>query len=167
MKWYQKGAQHAVITVMLHITFAIEPYILNGDWYFDDPRTGLHREPLTEGVPELLTPLCQGHPEGFRFHFSDTKIGKPLLTIVREGFYKGSTVYHEENTGYQCWLCPALLKYFTAAPETIWIWVLPKSVLGTVKSLANAIQEHVHISESTCSPIGLLENGIKITVMLL
>lgn len=112
--------------MMLFPTFKIEPYIDQGGWYFDDLKVGLLREPLTDGVPEILSVFCGEHPENFQVWFSDTNLGRPFVTIVKEGLYMGSTVYQQQPAGYQCWLCPALLRYFTKAPDEIFAWVVKK-----------------------------------------
>lgn len=108
---------------MLHPTFRIDPYLEDGSWYFDDPKVGLVHEPLTDGVPELLALICDGEPERCRLLFHDTKIGQPMITLVRDGSYLGSSVYHDPVTKQECLLCPALLRYFSQAPEVMYVWV--------------------------------------------
>jgi hypothetical protein len=53
----------------------IAPYWLEevGMWVFDDPATGLTREPFVEGVPEMIDHLVADIPDaraGFRLLFS-------------------------------------------------------------------------------------------------
>ena len=51
----------------------IAPYRYQGTWVFDDPSTGLVKEPFVAGVPEMIDVLVSGIPnadEGFRLLFS-------------------------------------------------------------------------------------------------
>jgi hypothetical protein len=52
------------------------PYFHNGLWVFDDPTTGLVREPFVAGVPDLLEALLAHHNidgrNGFNLLFSVT-----------------------------------------------------------------------------------------------
>jgi hypothetical protein len=60
----------------------IEPYWSSGTWVFDDPSTGLVREPFVSGIPEMIDALTREIPnarEGFRLLFS----GSPFRVITR------------------------------------------------------------------------------------
>ena len=71
--WYaglvpQTGSQGPANAIMV-----IKPYRYSGTWVFDDPRTGLVREPFVAGVPEMIDVLVADIPDaesGFRLTFS-------------------------------------------------------------------------------------------------
>jgi hypothetical protein len=39
--------------------FSIKPYTQGSLWFFDDLKNGLVKEPLTDGVPQVITRACQ------------------------------------------------------------------------------------------------------------
>ncbi len=108
--------------------FVIVPYRWQGTWVFDDERVGLVREPFVSGVPEILDELVQGTPDaqrGFRLIFSAS--GFPGYSAkfrrVREEF---GGHWYASQSGAEGWLCPALFKYFDAAPEEIYVRAEPR-----------------------------------------
>lgn len=120
----------------------LSPYNWNGIWVFDDARTGLVKEALVAGVPEILEALHQEHKivnpkAGFNLLFSPTPFPGHHLKAdwVREGdggnWYKATLPSGVEQEG---WLCPALFKYFPSAPKELYIRVEslpPGTVLQT------------------------------------
>ena len=101
---------------------AIHPYKLRGLWVFDDPAVGLRQEPFVSGADRIIEQLVKDIPDaesGFTLVFS----AQPF-----PGFQAEFEWRREEFSGnwYYCralnmegWLCPALLKYFDAAPKKI------------------------------------------------
>jgi len=100
----------------------INPYTWNSWWVFDDEDKGLIKEPLVAGADTLLTKLA-GPVENVTIAFSqDAFPGHThMMEKVGEGM-GGGTDYIVEMHGYahELWLCPALLKYFDEAPESIY-----------------------------------------------
>jgi hypothetical protein len=102
--------------------FVIFPYRAEGTWVFDDERVGLVREPFIAGVPEIIDGLVASIPnadKGFKLLFSP----KPFPGARRfEWLYEESegNWYRDAATGAEGWLCPALFKYFAAAPRQIY-----------------------------------------------
>lgn len=106
----------------------IAPYWHAGTWVFDDERTGLVQEPFVSGVPTMIDNLVQEIPEarsGFRLLFSTTPFpGFPRkLSWVREEM--GGNWYRSDQPEMEGWLCPALFKYFAAAPATLFVKAEP------------------------------------------
>ena len=101
--------------------FVIFPYRTEWTWVFDDERAGLVREPFVEGVPEIIDTLVASIPNaeaGFKLLFSPRAFpGARQFDWVREEF-EGNW-YRDAATGAEGWLCPALFKYFPAAPKQI------------------------------------------------
>jgi hypothetical protein len=107
----------------------IAPYRFNGTWVFDDPRSGLVREPFVAGVPEMIDVLVSDIPEadkGFRLTFSAREFPgyQRKLTWVR-GDSAGNW-YRLEDPPMEGWLCPALFKYYREAPKELYVMAEPK-----------------------------------------
>jgi hypothetical protein len=108
----------------------VKPYKWEGMWVFDDEKTGLVREPFVAGVPEILEALLvrQGIPldeaeKGFRLIFSAVPFPGHQLTAKRMEEEGGGTWYEESVSKARGWLCPALFRYFSAAPENLYVRV--------------------------------------------
>ena len=101
----------------------IKPYHEHGTWVFDDPATGLVREPFVAGVPEMIDDLVKGIPgaeRGFRLLFSAGPFPGYQREFARARQEYGGTWYRCENPDREGWLCPALLKYFPEAPARLY-----------------------------------------------
>jgi hypothetical protein len=109
---------------------AIHPYKAGGLWVFDDPAVGLTQEPFVSGADAIIDRLVEKIPDadsGFTILFS----AEPF-----PGFNVEFEWRREEMSGnwYYCaalqmegWLCPALLKYFDAAPARMYAQFRPKT----------------------------------------
>ena len=111
----------------------IEPYWHAGTWVFDDERVGLVREPFVSGIPEMIDDLVRDIPDarrGFRLLFSPTPFpgAQRHLRWRREEF--GGNWYATEQPAMEGWLCPALFRYFDAAPPEIFVRAEPKDRAG-------------------------------------
>ena len=109
----------------------IYPYKFQGLWVFDDERTGLDKEPFVAGADTIIDRALEakGIPNGelgFRAIFSAGEFpGFDFrLDWAREG--DGGNWYHSPNFDLEGWLCPALLRYFDAAPTSLFVKVEPK-----------------------------------------
>lgn len=108
----------------------IAPYKWEGLWVFDDPVTGLKREALISGMPEILERLLKEQgiadgEKGFKLIFSAGPFPGYHVegTWTREEY--GGNWYTTEK-GEQGWLCSALFKYFPRAPQKIYARVEAK-----------------------------------------
>ena len=100
----------------------IAPYKYEGMWVFDDPATGLVREPFVSGIDTMIDRLVASIPHaesGFRLIFSGSPF--PGYTVKlewrREEF--GGNWYYSRQFDVEGWLCPALFKYFDDAPSQL------------------------------------------------
>jgi len=102
----------------------IVPYRYGGTWVFDDPATGLRREPFVAGVPEMIDYLVRDIPgatNGFRMVFSTEEFPgyQRRLTWLRpEG---GGNYYRMDDPPLEGWLCPALFRYYREAPKQLYV----------------------------------------------
>jgi hypothetical protein len=102
----------------------IIPYRYEGMWVFDDPRVGLDKEPFVSGADTMIDVLVAEIPnadKGFRLLFSQAPF--PGYTVKLEWSreeYSGNW-YRSRDFNIKGWLCPALFKYFEAAPKEIYV----------------------------------------------
>ncbi len=111
-------------------TLELEPYREDGTWLFDDPATGLHREPFVGAVNSMLDRLSAAIPDaerGFRLVFSVQPFQGQQATFswVRADPVEGNW-YRADETGEEGWLCPALFCYFPVAPPKLFVGAEPK-----------------------------------------
>ncbi len=106
----------------------IFPYQKNGVWMFDDDAVGLKEEPFISGAPEIIDRLVveiRDAENGFALCFSEQPFpqfqGK--LDWLREE--SGGNWYRLSGTDMDGWLCPAMFKYFTEAPASIYVKAEP------------------------------------------
>lgn len=126
--------------------YTIYPYVSKWQtsrvWVFDDPAKGLINEGLVSGTDVLLDRLAAQFPngeKGFALTFSDKPFKGHQLAFdwqksdtgrdLAEGC--GGNWYTEQGTGHECWLCPALFKYFDKAPTHI--YVMAAAIEGELK----------------------------------
>lgn len=111
------------VTTNSNSIFAIAPYFSSGTWIFDDPARGLVREPFVSGVPAILDDLVSAIPgarEGFRLIFSAQPFPGYQAQYKKVQVEYGGTWY-QTTDGRKGWLCPALFKYFSTAPESLFV----------------------------------------------
>ncbi|NCA14422.1 MAG: hypothetical protein EBS89_09855 [Proteobacteria bacterium] len=106
----------------------LRPSKNQGVWAFDDPATGLQREPFVNGIPEIIetTLANNGIPldkavKGFNMYFSAEPFPGCQATLSLLHPDCGGNWYLCEETGQKGWLCPALFKYFEDAPAKIYV----------------------------------------------
>ena len=100
----------------------IHPYRYEGMWVFDDAKAGLVQEPFVSGADTIIDRLVGDIPdaaEGFTLLFS----ASPFPGFQAEFDWRrpehGGNWYHCAALDMEGWLCPALFKYFEAAPPKI------------------------------------------------
>lgn len=110
----------------------IHPYLDKGSLVFDDEQAGLIKEPFVGGADIALALLAEGvcgkawRKSGFTILFSANPFAgyHTRMDWVREEH--GGNVYWSRDLGMEGWLCPALLKYFDSAPQSIYIQIKPR-----------------------------------------
>ncbi len=104
----------------------IAPYKYQGAWVFDDPATGLVREPFIAGIDTMIDNAVSKIPnaeKGFRAIFSARDFPGSDFKLEWRRPESGGNWYYSDRFRMEGWLCPALLKYFSAAPREIYIKV--------------------------------------------
>jgi hypothetical protein len=101
----------------------IHPYRWEGLWVFNDPVAGLTREPFVSGADSIIDRAVEKIPNaalGFTLVFSDRPFPgyQHVFEWRREEF--GGHWYYSPALDMEGWLCPALFKYFEAAPREIY-----------------------------------------------
>ena len=114
----------------------IAPYRHDGTWVFDDESAGLVREPFVAGVPEMIDVLVDDIPNadsGFRLLFSANPFPghQKKLTWLRGD--SGGNYYELDEPLMEGWICPAMFKYFSQAPE--YLYVKAESKVTTLTTL--------------------------------
>lgn len=109
--------------------FVIVPYKYEGMWVFDDPRVGLSREPFIAGIDTMIDKFVSKIPDaegGFRAVFSAAPFPGYTETLEWLREESGGNWYYNDYFKMEGWLCPALFKYFPAAPKSIFVKVEAK-----------------------------------------
>ncbi len=106
----------------------IVPYRSGGTWVFDDAAVGLQREPFVSGVPQMIDDLIADVPNaenGFRMLFSASPFPGHQRKLAWDRAESGGNWYYDEVTDSEGWLCPALFRYFTEAPDELYVRAEP------------------------------------------
>jgi hypothetical protein len=112
----------------------IFPYQYKGQWVFDDEEKGLKKEPFVLGADILIDLVVKdsdlndatGDPkDGFKLIFSKEKFPTWIYHLWWKNSEEGGNWYHSPEFGMDCWLCPALFKYFDTAPNQIYFKAEP------------------------------------------
>ena len=106
----------------------IAPYKYHGAWVFDDPGTGLVREPFIAGIDTMIDKAVAKIPnaeQGFRAIFSAQQFPGSDFRLEWRRAESGGNWYYSDEYEMEGWLCPALLKYFSNAPDEIYVKVEP------------------------------------------
>ena len=108
----------------------IAPYILEdvNTWVFDDPRVGLVQEPFVFGADVFLSFLSKdilNAHNGFRLIFSAGPFPGYQQKVTRIEDEMGGSWYELADPPMKGWVCPALLRYFDAAPAEIYVRAEP------------------------------------------
>jgi len=104
----------------------IAPYWVDdlAAWVFDDSKVGLVQEPFVSGVPEMIDWLVKDIPNvrsGFRLTFSAAPFPGFQKKLEWRREEMGGNIYATEDPPMEGWLCPALFRYFDAAPPEIYV----------------------------------------------
>jgi hypothetical protein len=111
--------------------FVIKPYKFNGVWCFDDSDRGLVREAFVAGADTILDEITKQIPNagaGFLALFASFPFPGHQFAFDWKSEEAGGNVYECRQNGMLGWLCPALLKFFENAPESIYLQVKPITI---------------------------------------
>ena len=107
----------------------IAPYKHLDMWVFDDARVGLSQEPFVSGADSLIDRAVADIPsaeKGFLLVFSSRAFpGHQIHLRWRRPEMSGNWYYSAE-LDHEAWLCPALFRYFDAAPSDLYVQCKPK-----------------------------------------
>jgi len=104
----------------------IFPYRDHGMWVFDDSRAGLVQEPLVAGTDKMIDRVVADISDaerGFTLVFCATPFPGHQYRLDWRRAEDGGNWYFSEQLGMEGWLCPALLRYFSEAPQQIYIQI--------------------------------------------
>jgi hypothetical protein len=107
----------------MNALFVIAPYFKHGTWVFTDERRNLIEEPFVAGVPEIISEMVADIPNakaGFRLTFSAAPFPGHELVVTRGEPEAGGYWYYAADFNKKGWLCPALFKFFSEAPEKLY-----------------------------------------------
>lgn len=111
------------------MTHRFDFYQDDGRWFFDDPARGIVREEMVLGADTALSALA-GAGDHLTAIVSDQFIAGSDLTLLLAPDINGSTAegygtwYREETSRQPVWLCPTLFRYFSPAPEHLYVKVV-------------------------------------------
>jgi hypothetical protein len=104
----------------------ISPYRHLGMWVFDDPRVGLAQEPFVAGVDTMIDQAVADIPNaerGFKLIFSASPFPGHQFRLEWRRSDGGGNWYYAPQFDREGWLCPALFRYFDAAPMELFVEV--------------------------------------------
>jgi hypothetical protein len=104
----------------------ISPYRHLGMWVFDDPRVDLTQEPFVAGADTMIDRAVVDIPNaerGFRLIFSASPFPGHQFRLEWRRCEGGGNWYYAPQFDLEGWLCPALFKYFDAAPKELFVEV--------------------------------------------
>lgn len=100
-----------------------------GLWVFDDPAVELTKEPFVRGIDEMidrLTILIPDADKGFILKFSSQPFVNYRTCLNHDNSEDGGNWYYSPQFDMTGWLCPALYKYFSVAPDTLYVKAEPR-----------------------------------------
>lgn len=107
----------------LHV---IAPYKHRGLWVFDDPKAGLAKEPFVNGADAMIDVMTRGipdAPQGFTMVFSAHPFPGYQYSFLRRRTEGPETIYYSPNFDVEGWLSHAVLRYFDAPPQELFVQV--------------------------------------------
>lgn len=114
---------------MSNALMLISPYKHEGQWVFDDPETGLVREPFVSGADDIIDVMVKTidkAEDGFNLMFADIAFPGHTIMLERKREEAGGWWYYSKSLDMEGWLCPALFLYYAEAPEKIYASATPK-----------------------------------------
>ena len=108
----------------------IAPYKHHGQWVFDDPRVGLSQEPFVAGADTWIDRVVAEIPDaerGFTLIFSSAPFPGHQYRLDWQREEGGGNWYYSADLDMEGWLCPALFKYFSETPKTLYAQIKARS----------------------------------------
>ena len=108
----------------------IAPYKHHGQWVFDDPRVGLSQEPFVAGADTWIDRVVADIPDaerGFTLIFSGAPFPGHQYRLDWQREEGGGNWYYSADLDMEGWLCPALFKYFSDTPKTLYAQIKARS----------------------------------------
>ena len=108
---------------MANVMNVIYPYKYNGTWVFDDEKFGLLQEPFVSGADDIIekmTAKLYNAENGFILLFSSNPFPGYKIAFEWRREESGGNWYYSKMLGMEGWLCPAMFKYFDAAPKCLY-----------------------------------------------
>ena len=102
----------------------IAPYKYLGMWVFDDPRVGLVQEPFVSGADTMIDRVAADIPDaegGFTLVFSSSPFPGHQFRLEWQRSENSGNWYYSSELETEGWLCPALFRYFSEAPQEIYV----------------------------------------------
>ena len=109
----------------------IHPYKYDGIWVFDDARVGLVQEPFVSGADTVIDRMVEQIPnaaDGVTLLFSANPFPGGQYEFAWRREESGGNWYYSPKFDLEGWLCPALFKYFDAAPARIFAQAKAKAL---------------------------------------
>jgi hypothetical protein len=108
----------------MNTIIAIHPYKHAGMWVFDDARVGLVQEPFVSGADTIIDKMVSDIPNaeaGFSMVFSAGSFPGHNAVFDWRREESGGNWYYSPALDIEGWLCPAMFKYFDAAPTKLYV----------------------------------------------
>jgi hypothetical protein len=96
-------------------------YILDEEWFMDDPTKGIIMEPLVRGVPEIIASIVGRKVDRLYVTFTSESQAAHTHVLVRKLPEDGGFWYQLQDTTMKGWLCPVLMQYFEEAPANLYL----------------------------------------------
>jgi len=106
----------------------IAPYKYLGMWVFDDPRVGLVQEPFVSGADTMIDRIVAdiaNAEQGFTMVFSAAPFPRHQFRLEWRRADGNGNWYYAGDLDMEGWLCPALLRYFSAVPRELFVQIRP------------------------------------------
>jgi hypothetical protein len=108
----------------------IAPYKHHDQWVFDDPRVGLSQEPFVAGADTWIDRVVADIPNaerGFTLIFSGSPFPGHQYRLDWQREEGGGNWYYSADLDMEGWLCPALFRYFSDTPKTLYAQIKARS----------------------------------------
>ncbi len=106
--------------------YVISPYKHHGTWVFDDARVGLLQEPFVAGadtwIDRVVANIANAE-KGFTLIFSSAPFPGHQYRLDWQREEGGGNWYYSADLDMEGWLCPALFRYFSNAPASLYAQV--------------------------------------------
>ena len=126
--WYFVTTTTRGVSPSSNSIMVVAPYWYKGTWVFDDPAVGLRREPFVAGVPEMIDVLVKDIPDsrdGFRLLFSANPFPGYHKRLDWLRGDSGGNYYRLDQPPIEGWICPAMFRYYKAAPKALYVKAEP------------------------------------------